>query len=293
MRWAASALALDLLLQISLARRRRSASSWRRAPALGRVLLELAGRPAATSCASRIELFPHARDAARCSSISVLLCLGLLADLRLGRRRSAGAAASELLSSRSGLLELLDVGGPVGEPLLDRALGARASCSPSLAVASRSRSATSRRRSSAIRRSSSASPRGVGAQAAACARAPLRALGDLVRRPRRRTRSCRARSPRRGCGTSCGRARACGAGEPAAREGDDCCDDGDGGGGHALNVVNAGARATSAAPSRMFAHGSMRSARSIGPTLDGRRAGARAGRTGVESVRWTTIISVA
>ena len=165
-------------------------------PPLGRVLLEL-GRALARRALLRrpLELLARrgrsrrgarrSRPARRSASSSI---------------RASISAVSWRLPLREPLqlrgeprLELLDVGGPVGEPLLDVALRRRSARRRASTLASRSRSATSRRRSSAIRRSSSASAESdsARARARASARAPPRAP-----RPRAATTSSKRALPR-------------------------------------------------------------------------------------------------
>ena len=119
-------LAVDLLLQLALAHRSRSASSWSALAALGRVLLEVRRRLLRHLLRGAIELRRAASRSARDVRRAALQPLGVLADLRLDLGRKLPLALADALELvGEALLQLLEVGAPVGEPLLDRALGRR------------------------------------------------------------------------------------------------------------------------------------------------------------------------
>ena len=204
-------LALDLLLQLLLAPAQPLGDLLQRPPPLGGVALELGGdRRRATSCTARSSSSRSLATRARCSSNALWKPLDSRRDPRLDSRRRAAAGAAPIRSSSLASLccSAVEVGAPVGEPLLDRSLRLGQRARSASRVASRSRSATSRRRSSVMRRSSSASTESASERASArcLLRAPSPALG-LVGDAPRRSGPGRARSPAR-AGASRARVRA-------------------------------------------------------------------------------------
>ena len=207
--------------------------------------------------------------------------LGLLGELRLERRDQLLLALRRPARARSVRLcwSAVELGAPVGEALLDRALRvgrARARASPS-------RRARARRRRGGAPRRSGAPPRRAREIAWERARASVslellrRAARPPARSPRR-SAPCRARSRRRARVERCARApeRARDARPRPRRR-------------RAATIATMAATVTtrqvrravtSAAASRMFAHGRMRSARSIGSTPSSVPSVRRACRTG-------------
>ena len=119
------ALALDDLLQIPLAMPHPVGELLQRAPPLAGVLLELRRGGLQDVVREPDLLFAKPGDARALLVDLRVLCLGLLADPRLDVGDQLPLLRLELLDlDGQPFLELLDVGGPLREALLDRALGA-------------------------------------------------------------------------------------------------------------------------------------------------------------------------